>query len=449
MDYQKEYIDKLTTAEKAVKVVQSGDWVDYGWSTGSPRALDRALAARYEELTDVNVRGGIMMHRPAIADVPDAASHFTWNSWHMTAIERKMMQEGLAYYCPMRYSELPGYYRHVLPPVDVVMIQVAPMDAHGWFNFGTNISHLAAICERAKTIIVEVNRNIPYCMGGYENGVHISKVDWIVEGENPTMEQLPVAGPISETDLAVAKRVVEEIPNGACLQLGIGAMPNAIGTLIAQSDLKELGVHSEMYVESFVDMAVAGKLTGQHKPFDRGRQTYAFAAGTQRLYDYLDHNLECMAAPVDYVNSIARVASIDNFISINGAVDLDLYGQVSSESSGIHHISGAGGQQDFVMGAYLSNGGKSFICCSSTVKDKKTGELRSRIRPTLIEGSIATCTRTNLHYVVTEYGKVNVKGMSTWERAEALISVAHPQFQEELIREAEKMGIWRKKRVKI
>ena len=191
-------------------------------------------------------------------------------------------------------------------------------------------------------------------------------------------------------------------------------------------------------------MTKAGKITGARKNFDQGRQTYAFAAGTQELYDFLDNNPECMSAPVDYTNDIARMSTLDNFISINGAVDIDLFGQVSSESSGIHHISGAGGQQDFVMGAYLSRGGKSFICCSSTFKDKATGEVKSRIRPTLIEGSIATCTRSNLHYVVTEHGMFNVKGKTTWERAEGLISVAAPQFRDELIAAAEAMHIWRK-----
>jgi len=444
MSYQEEYQQKLTTAEKAVQVIKSGDWIDYGWSTCSANALDKALANRAEELTDVKIRGGILTRRPYIADVPDASKHFTWNSWHMTGIERKMMKEGLAYYCPLRYSELPRYYRENLPPIDVVMLQVAPMDNHGWFNFGPNASHLAAVCERAKVLIVEVNKNIPYCMGGFETGVHISKVNMIVEGENPPMEQLPAAGEPSETDLAVARYVMEEIPDGACLQLGIGSMPSAVGKLIAESDLKDLGVHTEMYVDAFVDMSMAGKITGAHKPFDKGRQTYAFGAGTQKLYDFLDNNPECMNAPVSYVNDVARVSSIDNFISINGAVDIDLFGQVSSESSGIHHISGAGGQLDFVMGAYLSKGGKSFICCSSAVKDKKTGELHSRIRPTLLEGSVATCTRSNLHWLVTEYGKVNVKGLSTWERAEALIGIAHPQFREELIQAADKMGIWRR-----
>ena len=444
MSYQEEYQQKLTTADKAVEAVQSGMWVDYGWCACTANALDRALAKRLPELTDVNIRGGILTRRPAIFDIPDAASHFTWNSWHMSGIERKAIREGFAYYIPLRYSELPGYYRDCIKTLDVAMFQVAPMDEHGWFNFGPGGSHLKAVCECAKTVILEVNKNIPVCLGGFENCVHISDVDMIVEGENPPRDVLGGSGEPNEVDMAVAKLVVPEIPNGACLQLGIGSMPNAIGKMIAESDLRDLGVHSEMYVDAFVDMSMAGKITGACKPFDRFRQTYAFAAGSQKLYDFLNNNPECMAAPVSYVNDIARVSQIDNFISINGAVDIDLYGQVSSESSGTHHISGAGGQQDFVMGAYLAKGGKSFICCSSTVKDKKTGELHSRIRPTLLEGSVVTATRTNLHYLVTEYGIFNAKGKSTWERAEGLISLAHPQFRDELIAAAEKMQIWRR-----
>ena len=444
MSYLEEYQQKLTTAEEAVKVIKSGDWLDYGWSICSANALDKALANRMEELTDVNIRGGILTRRPAIFDVPNAADHFTWNSWHMSGIERKAVKDGLSFYIPLRYSELPGYYRNCIKSLDVAMFQVAPMDEHGYFNFGPGGSHMKAVCECAKTVIVEVNKNMPICLGGFDNCVHISDVDMIVEGENPPMETLGGSGEPSDVDLAIANLVVPEIPDGAFLQLGIGSVPNTIGKMIAKSDLKDLGVHTEMYVDAFVDMAAAGKLTGLRKPFDRGRQVYAFAAGSQKLYDYINNNPACMAAPVSYVNDIARVSQIDNFISINGAVDIDLFGQVSSESSGVHHISGAGGQQDFVMGAYLAKGGKSFICCSSTVMDKKTGKLQSRIRPTLIEGSVATCTRTNLHWLVTEYGKFNAKGKSTWERAEGLIAIAHPQFREELIAEAEKMHIWRR-----
>ena len=444
MSYQEEYQQKLKTADGAVQVVKSGDWLDYGWSICTANALDKALAKRMGDLTDIKIRGGILTRRPAIFDVPNAADHFVWNSWHMSGIERKAIKEGFSYYIPLRYSELPGYYRNCIKTLDVAMFQVAPMDEHGYFNFGPGGSHLKAVCDCAKTVIVEVNKNMPVCLGGFENCVHISEVDMIVEGENPPMETLGGSGEPSEVDLAIANLVVPEIPDGACLQLGIGSVPNTIGKMIAKSDLKDLGVHTEMYVDAFVDMAEAGKLTGACKPFDKGRQVYAFAAGSQKLYDYINNNPACMAAPVSYVNDIARVSQIDNFISINGAVDIDLYGQVSSESSGTSHISGAGGQQDFVMGAYLSKGGKSFICCSSTVKDKKTGQLQSRIRPTLIEGSIATCTRTNLHWLVTEYGKFNAKGKSTWERAEGLINIAHPQFRDELIAEAEKMHIWRR-----
>ena len=445
MNYQEVYRQKLTTADEAVKAVKSGDWVDYGWCTDTPDVLDQALARRTDELTDVKVRGGVLLRRPAIFSIPDAGSHFSWNSAHMSGIERKMVNEGLAFYLPIRYSELPSYYLSGNAAVDVVMIQVAPMDQHGWFNFGPSISHLKAACEMARTVIVEVNRNMPVCLGGFGNCIHIDDVDMVVEGDNPAI--LPMGGGEAVTDpvdLAIAKLVVEEIPNGACLQLGIGSVPNAIGKMIAESDLKDLGVHTEMYVDAFVDMSLAGRITGLKKPFDRGRQTYAFAAGTQKLYDFLNNNPECMGVPVSYANDINRVSQIDNFISINGAVDIDLYGQVSSESSGTRHISGSGGQQDFVMGAYLSKGGKSFICCSSTVMDKKTGQLKSRIRPTLLEGSVVTATRTNLHYLVTEYGKFNAKGKTTWERAEGLIAIAHPQFREELIAAAEKMHIWRR-----
>ena len=284
---------------------------------------------------------------------------------------------------------------------------------------------------------------MPRCLGGFESEIHISKVDYIVEGDNPAIGELPAGGPATEIDKKVAKLIVDEIPNGACLQLGIGGMPNAVGALIAESDLKDLGVHTEMYVDAFVDIAKAGKITGAKKNIDRFRQTYAFGAGTKKMYDYMNDNPELMSAPVDYTNDVRVIAQIDNFISINNAVDVDLFGQVSAESSGIRQISGAGGQMDFVMGAYLSNGGKSFICLSSTFTDK-TGKTTSRIRPTLIEGSVVTDTRPTTEYIVTEYGMVNLKGLSAWERAEKLISIAHPDFRDELIQEAEKMHIWRR-----
>ena len=284
---------------------------------------------------------------------------------------------------------------------------------------------------------------MPWVYGLTGCEINIKDVDYVVEGDNPEVAQLGGGGEPTAVDKAVAELIVPQIPNGACLQLGIGGMPNTIGAMIAQSDLKDLGVHTEMYVDGFVDMAMAGKLTGKNKALDKGRQVYAFAAGTKKLYDYVDRNPDVMAAPVDYTNDVRVLAQLDNFISINNAIDMDLFGQVNAESAGLKHISGTGGQLDFVMGAYLSKGGKSFICMSSTVTGKD-GTMKSRIVPTLTNGSICTDPRSCVHYIVTEYGMVNLKGLSTWERAEALISIAHPDFREQLIADAEKMGIWRR-----
>lgn len=442
MSYIKDYASKLVTADEAVKVVKSGDWIDYGWCTGHPVALDAALAKRMPELENINVRGGIALWVPEIGKIENPGDHFTWNSWHSSGIERKWAQQGFAFYAPIRYSELPRYYRENVDPINVAMFQVAPMDKHGYFNFGPNASHMKAMCDKAEVIIVEVNEKMPRCLGGFQEGIHISDVTYIVEGDNPNIGELP-SGATSEIDEAVAKLIVNEIPNGACLQLGIGGMPNAVGSLIAKSDLKDLGVHTEMYVDAFVDITKAGKITGARKNIDPYRQTYAFAAGTQKLYDFLDDNPECMSAPVEYTNSIPSISALDNFMSINNAIEVDLFGQVSAESSGTKHISGAGGQLDFVMGAYASKGGKSFICCSSTFKTK-SGEVKSRLVPTLANGSIVTDTRANIHYLVTEYGIVDLKGCSTWQKAEKIISVAHPDFRDQLIKDADAMKIWRR-----
>lgn len=443
MNFREEYLKKLTSAAEAVKAIKSGDWLDYGLGPNYPYTLDKALSARRSELTNVNVRGAISMWVPEICKGEDATEHFTWHVWHCSGVDRKLISGNLGCFAPMRYSELPRFYRDGNVSVDVAMVQVTPMNEEGYFSFALSASHLAEVLAAAKVVIVEVNKNMPWLKGNQDTVIHISKVDMIVEGENPPLATLPSTGKASDVDRAVANLIVPQIPNGACLQLGIGAMPSTIGSMIATSDLKDLSVHTEMYVDGFMDIAREGKITGKYKKLDDGKQVYAFAAGSQALYEFIAQSTDMLATPVDYTNDIRVIGQIDNFISINNAIECDLFGQINAESAGCRQISGTGGQLDFLLGAYLSEGGKSFICMSSTVTGKD-GSVKSRILPTLTPGSVCTDPRSCTQYVVTEYGMVNLKGLSLWQRAEALISIAHPDFREQLIAEAEKIGIWRR-----
>lgn len=440
MDFQKLYQEKLISVDEAAKKVKSGDWVEYGWSMLTPYDFDQALAKRANELEDVKIRGGVMPFAPE-AIMQSENNEIFLNSWHASGIERKLINNGKGFYSSIRYSELPRYVRENAT-IDLAVLPVTPMDKHGNFNFGISASHFRAIIETSKIVILEINKNIPRALGGYDNFVNIREVDFVFEGSNYPMFTLPKAK-FGEAEQKVAEYVVKELVDGATLQIGIGSLPSAIGSLIGKSDLKDLGVHTEMYVDSFVELSKLGKITGNRKNINPRRQTYAFAAGTQELYDFIDDNEELMAAPVDYVNDVATCAAHDNFMSINSALEVDLYGQVSSETAGLRHISGAGGALDFCMGAYKSKGGKSFMTLLSSRVDKQ-GVRHSNIVPTLKEGSQATATRANANYIVTEQGIVNLKGKSQWERTELLIGISHPDLREDLIKQAEANGIWRK-----
>ena len=440
MNYAAEYKEKLITADEAAKLVKSGDWVQYGEFVMQPKDCDAALAKRKDELRDVKIRLTTMSWLPEVCKVDPEREHFIMNDWHFSGTSRQLMDMNLCSYIPLTYHEAGSLYENFLD-VDVSFQPVAPMDKNGFFNFSTSNSMASYTTKKAKILVVEVNKSAPVCLGGMEEGVHISDVDYIVESTtNPKLLNIPAAVP-SEVDKKIADIIMELMVDGACLQLGIGAMPNTVGALIAKSDLKDLGVHTEMLVDSFVDMYEAGRITGKRKTIDKGKMVYTFAMGTDKLYQFLDHNPVCASYPVHYCNDPYIIAQNDNVVAINNALEVDLYGQVASEASAGRQISGTGGQLDFIFGAYHSRGGKPIIALSSTVK-KADGTLASRITPALSPGTIVTVPRSIAAYIITEYGYVNLKGKSTWERAEGLIKIAHPSFRDELIKAAEKAKIW-------
>ena len=440
LDFRKEYEKKLCSPEDAVSVVKSGDWIDYTSSLGKPVLLDRALAARRDELFDVKIRGNLIEGPIEVAECDESQEHFIYHTWHCSNYERKLCDRGMCYYIPMVFHNNAAYYEFFLD-VNVVMVSVAPMDKHGYFNFSVNTGVAGPIVEDADIVIVEVNEHLPTVHGGYGECVHVTEVDYIVEGEHePLMEaHLPVP---KEIDRKIAANVIEKIRDGSTLQLGIGTIPDAVGALIAESDLKDLGMHTELCSDAYLHMYRAGKLTNKRKTIDRGKGVYGVAIGSRDLYEWIDDNHGLAAYPLEYVNRPYVIAQIDNMVSINACVAVDLYGQVSSESFGARQISGTGGQLDFLIGASASKGGKAFLCMSSTYRDK-SGRLHSRVLPQF-NGDIITSPRSQVYFMATEYGVINMEGRSTWERAEALISIAHPAFRDNLIREAETRRIWRK-----
>ncbi len=442
LSYQEKYREKLRSPEEAVKIVKSGDNVDYGFFNGKPGVCDQALADRAEELEDVSVFCAVSLPPiPMVATKPEA---FIYNDLQFSKLTRILALENQnLFYMPVLYHLLPRLIRDgETEPRNVGMYQVCPMDEKGWFNLGPQNSETLTKMEVNRKVIVEVNRNLPVCLGGAEEAVHISKVDFIVEAPE---DQVPFDAPTvqpSEIDKKIAGRVMEKITDGSVIQLGIGGMPDAVGKMIAESDLKDLGGHTEMFVDAYVDMIESGKMNGARKIFDRNRVAYTFAIGSQRMYDFMNNNPAIASYPVTYINDPRVISRHDNFISINNALQVDLYSQVNAESSGYTQISGNGGMWDFVLGSQWSKNGKSFICLASTFTDKE-GTVKSRIVPTFAPGSITTIPRQMVDYLVTEYGMVRMHGLPTWQRAEAIVNLAHPDFRDDLIKAAQVQGIWK------
>ncbi len=434
------YRAKLRTPEQAVQAVKSGDWVDYTSNVCFPALLDAALAKRRDELTDVKIRGNLIFSPIQTVECDPTREHFLYNSWHCSGYERKLCDKGLCNYIPMIFRNVVPYYRHFLT-VNVAMMCVTPMDQHGYFNLSCAAGIARGILEKADIVILEVNEHLPRILGGFDESIHIDEVDYVVEGEHPPLPQFPIAQP-TEEDIKIADLIVPHIVDGATLQLGIGGMPNVVGARLAESDLKDLGMHTELCGDAYYALYRAGKLTNKRKSLQRGKGVTGIVFGSQDLYEWVDQNPGVVVEPLEYVNAPETIARHENMISINSCIAVDLYGQICAESAGLRHISGTGGQLDYLTGAAMSAGGKAFICMTSSFVDK-AGVRRSRVLPHF-NGDIVTDPRSQAYYIVTEYGAVNLAGRSTWERAEMLVSIAHPDFRDSLIAAAEEQKIWRK-----
>src|SRR4051795_5485278 len=420
------------SAEQAAALVESGMWLDYGTGLGQPDEFDRALAARCDDLHWVKIRSCLSMRPRAVLEADPEGVHFTWFSLHFSGYDRRQHDAGRCNYVPVNLGEIPDYYRRFIEPVDIVVLKTCPMDENGYFNFSAaNLWHRAVI-ERAKLVIVEESRGLPHACG-VDNAVHLSEVDYVIEGDHAPAPELqnPAA---TESDVAVAGLIAAEIEDGACLQIGIGGMPNAVCSLLLHSGAKDLSVHTEMLTDGILDLYRAGLVAGARKALHPGKVVYTFALGSSSLYSAIDHNEDLLCLPVDQTNLPHMIMQNDRVFSINNTTQIDLQGQAASESDGHRHISGTGGQLQFVRGAYASKGGKSFICLSST--HEKRGERRSRIVFDLTPGNIVTTPRSDVMYVVTEFGMVNLKGKCVAERAKAIISLAHPDYREDLERQA-------------
>jgi acyl-CoA hydrolase len=423
---------RTISAADAAAMVESGMWLDLGGVNSQSETFDRALAARRDELTDVKVRSCLSVRPLAFLEADPEGRHFQAYNWHFSGYDRMKHDAGRTVYIPLNLGEVPDYYRRFIDPPDIAVVRTTPVDEEGYFNFGPNNAWIGTVLERAKRVIVEVSPNLPYVFGP-GNGVHISDVDYIIEGGATSATELKNA-PISEIDRAVANHVSEHVDDGACIQIGIGGMPNAVCTILAQSGINDLGIHTEMLTDGCVDLVSAGCVTGARKTLDPGKVVFTFALGSKSMYDAITRNPMMQCHPVDYTNLPHIIMQNDNVVSINNTTQIDLQGQAASESDGHRHLTGTGGQLQFVRGAYASKNGKSFMLLASTYERK--GVRKSRIVLNLTPGNVVTTPRSDVMYVVTEYGITNLKGKSVADRARSLIALAHPDFREMLERQA-------------
>jgi len=432
MSWVDDYKKKLTSGEDAVSVVKSGDRVYLSGNAATPYFLMRALAARKDELRDVELVHVLLLGEDPLAK-PEMEGHFRHNSLFVGPADRKAINEGRADYIPIFLHQIPDLFYSGIMPLDVALLHVSPPDEHGFMSLGVEVLGSKAAAEKAKLVIAQVNEKMPRVLG--DSFLHVTRFHKVVEMCEP-LPQLQKS-PMSEVERMIGKYIADLIEGGATLQLGIGGIPDAV--LAALSSQRDLGVHTEMVSDGVMEAIEAGIVTGAKKTFHPYKVVITFALGSARLYDFIDNNPIFEAHPTDYVNHPFNVARNDNMVAINSAIEVDITGQVCSDSIGTQIYSGFGGQVDFIRGAAHSKGGKPIIALPSTAKN---GEM-SRIVPFLKKGAGVVTTRGDVRYVVTEFGVAYLYGKNLQERTKALINIAHPKFRSDLIREAKARNLLR------
>ncbi len=426
MTYREEYQKRLVTAEEAIRHITDGDSVVMSFGCGEPRAIVRALRENYMNYHDVRIINMLLLGETPWVD-EEVKGHFSYNSFFASATNRKAIASGDADFTTCYLSEAPMVLREYIKP-RVTVMSVTPPDEEGYVSLGTNCDYIETTLSHCQVKIAQVNKFVPHTYGATRK--HITDFDFFVEHDEP-LPEVP-APPLTDVERQIGKNCASLINDGDCIQLGIGGIPNAICEELKNK--KDLGLHSEMVGDGVVDLIESGVINNTKKTLNPGKTILGFAFGTKKLFDFLNGNRLVEMTPMDYVNNPVIIAQHDNMVSVNSCLQVDLMGQVVADTIGLSQFSGVGGQVDFVRGATMSKGGRSIIAMPSTAK----GDTISKIVPKITDYSAVTTTRNDVNYIVTEYGIAQLKGKTMKERARALISIAHPNFREELCEEFRK-----------
>ena len=425
MGWTENYRSRIGTPEEAMSLIKSRDSIYLHAGAATPQIFVDAFSKRAMELEDVTV-SHILTLGEAKYVTPEMEGHVRLNSLFTGTNVRESVNAGRADWTPIFLSEIPGLFKNGHIPVDVALIHVSPPDSHGFCSFGVSTDTTIAACKAAKIIVAMVNQQMPRVHG--DNFIHASKLDFIVEADEPLFQA--AKADLSERHMLIGKYIASLIEDGSTLQMGIGAIPDA--TLFYLKDKRNLGIHTEMFSDGVVELVESGVINGEEKTLHTGKVVSSIVMGSQHVYDFIHENPFMEFHPTDYVNDPYIIAQNNKMVAINSSIEIDLTGQVCSDSMGRTNFSGIGGQVDFMRGASRSIGGKPIIAMPSTAK-KGT---QSRIVLDLKPGAAVTTSRGDVHYIVTEFGIAHLHGKTLRERAKALISIAHPDFREELERQS-------------